>query len=734
MLEINDILTSAPGHKTAIAGVARVLCISDDGETVALIELDERPIKAPYLIFTNSVDPDIEGNGTVRVSNFDPCLPISKDALSFAKRKRLDEIIKIMEEIMGDVLMIMDSEYRGRQIARVAKKFNIHGRTVRRYFYDYLWGGMIDLAFCGPQKPPDHKPAQQKPGSEKRGPKRRRESDDRSGSLPITAFREKLEMGARRFYFSGRYSEQEAFVLTKKAYFSNGKKAQKKSRQNIPLEELLLPSEQLPSPRQFHYVISILAQQEGEREGKPRQITPARTRKERRGRARTNVPGPGYRYEIDATKVQIRIVSRFDRSSLIREATLYIIIDVWSGAIVGYALSLKPASWFVAAAALKNCFTDKGEVFKRLGLPYESSAWISQHLPTKLAADRGELVSNKAGVVPEIGIEVEIMASLCPERKGTVEGKIEAVKHSDNFYLKPGAHKKNPGRREKNGKADAAFTLQSLEKRIVEIILDLNNDPVPVANMPVDAVNAGVSAITYGGLFAWGLKNRAGFTRKLSEKTVTNELMLRDEASVTPNGIRYRKQNYTSNALLDSGLMAKAAAKGNFSISIRYDDLIGDRIRYYDPRRNDWVDAFNDNPDVLRLHASFWEIESHLIKAELLYKEAKENNISNKDEKAKKFNLQAKDDIGLAKDKRPRRNTKQAINTNTDIELAAERSRRLLEEQQSIAAALATQAVSMGVPAHKESDKETEDTVAPTKSIGQRALELWRGGNENLDK
>lgn len=754
MLNVNDILSADADRKTAIDGIARVIGVSHDGATVALIRLDIRPLHAPYLLPVQSVDPDIEENGIVRLEKFDCGLHRFKEDLSAQSQGHLANILEMMRTTMTDIRMTMDAEYRGREIARIAQRFGVHPRTIRRHYYDFLWGGMVEMAFIGPRKHYAGRTGRQQPGTRKRGRISTNEYAGKEGSRPIYDFLESLEKGARRFFFSGKYTEEEAYVRTKKQYFSNGKKATRASGNKIVLEDLLLPPEQLPSKRQFHYVIGLLRKNGNTRETKPGDLRPPRTRTVRLAKARSHIPGPGYRYEIDATRVQNRIVSRLDPSRLVREATLYIIIDVWSGAIVGYAISLAPASWLLAAKALHNCFTSKAEVFSRLGLPYTEEDWVSAHLPTNLTADRGEFVSDKAGVVPEIGINVEIMPPMCPERKGTVEGKFKAIKHGDNFYSKPGKHNKNLQRREKDGKKEATFTLEEFEKLLVEIILDLNNDPVPTNSIPVDAVNTGESAITYGGLFAWGLKHRTGFTRKLDDTTVTNELMIRGDASVTPEGIRFKKQNYTSDTLLKSGLPARAAAKGNFSIQVRYDDLAGDRIRYFDPVLQAWTNADNDNPDIQRLHASFWEIEKHLFKAEALHALAKENNISNRHEKSLRLNKSTKtamERTKRAKAANPRRSSKEEIGLNTNLELAAGRTRRVLAEKRSIAEAIIASQTTQALPGKlpdptspnhdgppNRSAPAPESPIAQPSStkptIGQRALTLWKMQNADREK
>jgi hypothetical protein len=267
------------------------------------------------------------------------------------------------------------------------------------------------------------------------------------------------------------------------------------------------------------------------------------------GKARDSVLGPGYRFEIDATRYQVHLVSRFGRRWLVGEPTVYIIIDVWSGAFVGHTVSINPANWDVARAALLNCFADKGEIFKGLDLPYTSEDWPCRELPSRLAADRAEFISNKAGVVAETWIKVEIMPSMCPEAKGSVERKFKSLKHGNNFYSLPGRHAKNPGRREDDGKSGAALTQYELERILVEIMLDLNNDPVPLSYIPSEVLDAGYKAIMHIGLYKWGLEHRPGYTRTLPPKDVFAYLLSKATATATSSGIKFMKQNFRSPSL-----------------------------------------------------------------------------------------------------------------------------------------------------------------------------------------
>ena len=121
---------------------------------------------------------------------------------------------------------------------------------------------------------------------------------------------------------TGKYSLLESHVLTLKKYFLAGKKVIKSSGKKVALTEILLPEEKLPTYRQFKYVCELIEIAEGKRLIKPGCARQKKSKGIQRGRARHGVAGPGYRYEIDATKIQVQLVSRYGRSDLVSEATL----------------------------------------------------------------------------------------------------------------------------------------------------------------------------------------------------------------------------------------------------------------------------------------------------------------------------------------------------------------------------------------------------------------------------
>jgi hypothetical protein len=708
MLNVNEILMANDGC-TVFTGVVRVVAAAADTGMVALMQLNLGRLHAPFTVAMDDIQNSLRTNAVSRVQEFVNDLATSEEELTKKQREELALAEEHMRPLLDDLeTLIFDPKERGQAFEHRALERDISDRTLRRHFYDYLSGGMTKFALIGAAKRIS-KP--QTLGSGRRG------GAGAGPSLPVV--REQLADGARRFYLNGKHTMQEAFVLTLKKHFRKCAKLTMTSGAKTSLSEILKPTEQLPTLRQFRYVCECLEAVHGRRKQKPGQARVPKEEKLLVGKARDSVLGPGYRFEIDATRIQEQLVSRFCRRFLVGESNVYGVVDVWSGAITGYNQSINPPSWEVARAALLNCFTDKGEVFERLGLNYTSQDWPCCHLPSRLAADRGELVSNKAGLVPEFGIKVEIMPTMCAEAKGTIERKFKSIKHGNNFYLRPGRHAKSPGRREDDGKTSAALTPDEQERIIVEIIQDLNNEPVPLDCIPSEVLDAGYKSITHIGLYVWGLEHRPGYTRTLPPKDVFAHLLSKATAKATSSGIKFQKQNFRSPRLVKLGYRSEARP-----ISIGYVDGCADRIWFYDNERHEMVAAENDHAEIRRSRASFREAELFLTEAEQLRRQAKHENIHRKSAKAKRVNQPTKAAIAEAQaERRPLTKTraKAEIRLNGRVERQSERHRLSDEMAQKYA--------SQDRDTNPETQPSAEDPRAPTpnmrKSLGSISREIW---------
>jgi hypothetical protein len=329
-----------------------------------------------------------------------------------------------------------------------------------------------------------------------------------------------------------------------------------------------------------------------------------------RGSATDNVPGPGF-FEIDATHFQIQLVSRVTKSKLVGRPSVYLIVDIFSGVIAGYALTLENPSWAVAALALHNTFSDKGPIFERLGLPFESGDWPCQELPNMLRADRAELVSNMGQDFPASGIRVEVTPSMTPIAKGSVEGKNSEAKHSHKgrFNL-PGLFSKYRKRRESDGKRNAALNLLEFERILVEIIMDLNRRAVKASRLPPDALQEPSRVASRVGFYEWALKARPGFTRSMGPNFVYEHLLTRGTGSVTTGGIKLNGEVFNCDWLRDKGYLT-AALNGSYEIGVSYNPLFAGEIFFHHRKTNSWQSGSNIDAEILRMRASFPEAKEY---------------------------------------------------------------------------------------------------------------------------
>jgi hypothetical protein len=734
MLDINSVFRAAPDSETIFMGFARFLGV-DSNNMACLIRLDVAPFKAPFKVPLSSLISEIEVGRILDNQEFDCAQPATIDQLSAASRKKQEEAVAFLAKLLekGRERLLFDPEQRGIVFTECANERGVSVRTPRRLYYQYLWGGQTELALSPKFQQKGAPGVAQKIGSARRGRKPNEDDESPASKVSLPLVRKELEKGARLFYLPGTRTFRKAFKMTLERYFSKGGRLLKGTDGNKPkFVETLLPAEQLPTKGQFRYVCDLLELKNGKRTMLPGRIRPRKIDMILVGRARDGVRGPGHRFEIDATKLQIKLVSRYGREKIVGNPTLYIIIDVWSGAYVGYALSLRNASWALAARALHNCFTPKGEVFRKLGLDYDDEDWFCHHLPSSLTADRAELISNKAGNVPDIGITVEVMPSMRPDRKGKVESAIKDIKHRRSRQL-PGEYTKNHQRREPDGNSTAALNCVELEGIIVDSIMGFNNEPVPLAHIPPEMLADADADVTHIELYKWGLKHFPGFTRTMEPKMVYTNLMTCGTASLTGQGIYFKGQTYKSPRLTSAGYSTQ---NGRDKIEIRYDEHIAAEVWFFDKANNGWAPAENDNADVRRLKATFYELESFRQDAERRREKAKMEKLHQDDERDQKHALKIKNaevETKAAKRGRSKTQNKEKIRQHKAVDILAEDLLDTGRAQASCITALVTMQNTKKSLELPDKAQDGNPASATKESIAQRSKYLWRS-HVNLDK
>src|SRR5204862_129916 len=74
-----------------------------------------------------------------------------------------------------------------------------------------------------------------------------------------------------------------------------------------------------------------------------------------------NSRGPGEKFHIDATIVDLYLVGNILRTTVIGRPTLYLVIDDYSALVVGFYVTFDPPSWNGAMMALVSAVSPKVE-------------------------------------------------------------------------------------------------------------------------------------------------------------------------------------------------------------------------------------------------------------------------------------------------------------------------------------------------------------------------------------
>lgn len=575
MFKIGQVFNLSSASKNA-SGLVRVLG-ADARLGVALIFLEKARVNDPVTVGYNTWIDMVQVGAAIPAP--DPYIGLTRPTkLSSSAKQRM----MFVESAVAELLILKELIFFPSQgnvlFEKFATKADVSKETVRRWWNEYLRCGTT-AAMC--QK---YKRNSTPTGGLKRG--RKPHDPAYNGHVARHDVRDTLEscyvslVLKQKMTLWGAYSEmlQTKFNIPQEVFTQGGK--------GLLRTPELIEKYPHPSYRQFTYAGDVYRNKHS-----PADKAPARGS---RGRVSDEAFGPGD-FEIDGTKIQIQLVSRYTRSQLVGVPSVYLIVDKFSTAICGYAISLDNFSWASAALALDNCFSDKGEIFSRLGLPYTSSDWPVNHLPRSLTADRAELVSQMGQRFPTSGIPVKITPSMCPIAKGTVEGTHSHVKHFKQEEIDlPGRFAKFRERRDADGKKQAALTLDEFEFILVEIIMSINRGAVRSQRLPVEVLDADREAVTRIGLYAWGMENRPGFTRQAPPNFARDFLLAHGQGSTNKLGILYNGEIYTSDLLRTSAWVA-AAAKGPLKIDVAYHNNNGGVI--YFRHANGWHAAYLYNID-----------------------------------------------------------------------------------------------------------------------------------------
>jgi hypothetical protein len=527
--------------------IERVLWVDPSNTYLVTIDSDIQHRNArPIIRQIADLERDLH-SGVIMHLEQDPYQNIyqSDDAFPPAYLEKREESWGLVKTILSKVEapgMLFDPHILGPIISEIHKDTGKAKTTLYRLLRYYWQKGQVENALlpnfdlCGaPGKI-------RKSGSAKRGApsKDALEKGMPTGVNVDDTVKEFFRQGVQLYYETRECKTQkEAFLRTLMKFFA----IDEKECDGIKVPVLPL-KEKLPTENQFRYwyyreyhPVRAIVKREGEHAYNVNNRAAL-------GSLKLKVFGPGSIYIIDATVGDIYLVSEMDRNRIIGRPVIYVIIDVFSGLIVGMSVSLEGPSWLGAMQALENMTLDKVAFCKEYGRTIQPGQWPSAHIPHSILADRGELLSPRIEkFMKKFHVSVANTAPYRPDWKGELEHQF-CLLNDTVIHWQPGAvRKREPGR--PDYRLDASLTLRGFRRLLIDYVIEHNTTrEVNETHINPGVVADGISPYPCE-LWKWGIKNCSGILRKESLESIRLALMPDDTAWVTRDGIHFGKLHYT---------------------------------------------------------------------------------------------------------------------------------------------------------------------------------------------
>lgn len=297
------------------------------------------------------------------------------------------------------------------------------------------------------------------------------------------------------------------------------------------------------------------------------------------------VLGPGHTWAIDSTIGDIYLRSAINRAWIIGRPIVYVIVDVWSTAVVGFFVCLEGPSWAMAKHALFSAASEPALIGELWGYAPALCLDPAPTLCSILLCDRGEYLSRAAS---QTAFKCRFIASYAPPYRPDMKGIVEVlhrIEKDRQYQFAPGAI--NARRKEFDLRrirpADAALTVREYVHYLETVFTEYNLTASREGRLDAHMRAASVMP-TPAGLWRWGHGVGLGFRREIPRAELISSLLVRDKARVTGRGVRFMQRQYTDPAIHEHQWIDQARNFGSWDIPCHH--FTGSVSRIWTP--NPW--------------------------------------------------------------------------------------------------------------------------------------------------
>ena len=284
-----------------------------------------------------------------------------------------------------------------------------------------------------------------------------------------------------------------------------------------------------------------------------------------------DVAGPGHRSAIDSTVGDIYLRSSINRAWIVGRPIVYVIVDIWSTAIVGFHVCLTGPSWSTARIGLFNMASDPALVADLWGYQPMLGLDPTPTLSYDLLCDRGEYLSRGHR---DTAMKLIPMTSYAPPYRGDLKGSVEVlhrITKDAQFLFIPGAmdfrrqelelRKVNPG--------DCVMTVREYVHFLYELfgLYNLTADRSHRLDSSMTEDNVYPSP---AGLWHWGHSVGIGYRRQTLQSDLISNLLPTAKAWVRRDAVRYGGCDYMCNEAKEAQWTALARNTGGWELPIHF--------------------------------------------------------------------------------------------------------------------------------------------------------------------
>ncbi|WP_407713686.1 transposase [Comamonas testosteroni] len=285
------------------------------------------------------------------------------------------------------------------------------------------------------------------------------------------------------------------------------------------------------------------------------------------------VAGPGHTYAIDSTIGDIYLRSSINPAWIVGRPIVYIVVDVWSTAIVGFYVCLTGPSWDTAQVSLFNTAVAPALLGDLWGYEMRPSLFPAPTLPYALQCDRGEYLSRRAKATGmKLNLNLSYAPPFRPDLKGIVEVMHRILKNTQFNFL-PGAMDARRAEYDlrRSNPAEATMTVRHYMQYLHECFFNYNLTADRSHRLDAHMISAGVFP-SPAGLWRWGHAMGIGYSKVQAEAELISTLLPSSaKGRLSRSGVRFCGNEYRSDIVEAEQWSTIARTSGHgWNIPIQY--------------------------------------------------------------------------------------------------------------------------------------------------------------------